>query len=260
MQIQTKLTRPLCSIDLETTGTKTSEDRIVQISVIKIFPDGTREKRTRYVNPEMPIPEGATAAHGITDDMVKDEPPFSRIAYQLHLFVKGCDILAYNGNGFDVPLLYNEFARAGVVWDLTDIYIVDAMNIFKRKEERTLEAAVKFYCFEEHIGAHDAEKDAQATISVLEGEIDVYEELQEMDIQALSKFSNYDSERADVHGKFCFNENGEYVINFGSNKGKLASAEIGFVEWMMRPDKNFSPDTIKHCQKIIELHKSKNNA
>lgn len=255
-----KLTRPLCILDLETTGTSPDKDKIVQICIIKINPDGTRVVKTRYVNPEIPIPESATAVHKITDLMVKEEPTFLRIAYNLYEFIKGCDIAAYNGNTFDVPMLYNEFYRVGIIWDLQDIAIVDAMNIFKIKETRTLEAAVEFYCFgQKHVNSHDAEKDADATYNVLLGQIDTYEELQSMDMEQLSKFSNYGRQRADVHNKFYIDDNGDYVINFGQqHKGKLAKTELGFIEWMMNPDKNFSPDTRRHCEIILKKYSTQN--
>ena len=253
-----KLTRPLCFIDLETTGTKVETDRIVQISIIKIFPDDSpREIKTRYINPEMPIPAEATAANHITDEMVKDQPTFRQIAKGMYEFIKGCDIASYNGNTFDIPLLYNEFWRVGFEWKTEEVIFVDACSIFKIKESRTLEAAVQFYCGEEHVNAHDAEYDALATMNVLDGQLEMYGDLAEMTIEELALFSNYGNKRADVHNKFHVNDKGEYVINFGQNRGELAKDKISFIEWMVHPDRNFSPDTLRICNVILNAHKDK---
>ena len=255
-----KITRPLCTIDLETTGTKVDEDRIVQISIIKMFPDDKpREIKTRYINPEMPIPASATEVHHITDEMVKDHPTFRQIAKGLYEFIKCCDIASYNGNYFDVPLLYNEFYRAGVVWNLEDIALVDACQIFKIKESRTLEAAVAFYTMEQHVNSHDAYHDALATLSVLDGQMEMYDDLKEMTVEELALFSNYGNKRADIHNKFIINDKGEYIINFGTNKGKRALDELGFIDWMMKPERNFSPDTIRVCKNILEQKRKNEN-
>jgi len=253
-----KLTRPICSLDLESTGTSVDKDRVVQISIIKVFPDDRpREIKTRYINPEMPIPAEATAKNHITDEMVKDQPTFRQIARGLFEFIKGCDILSYNGNTFDIPMLYNEFLRAGIEWDTEDILFVDSCQVFKIKESRTLEAAVEFYCGEQHVNAHDAQYDALATISVLDGQLEMYGDLAEMTIEELALFSNYGNKRADVNGKFTINDKGDYVINFSVHKGKLAKDEIGFIDWMMHPDRSFSPDTLRICKLILDAHKEK---
>ncbi len=256
-----KLTRPICSLDLESTGTDVNVDRIVQIAVIKIFHDGRpREEKVRYINPEMPIPEGSTLVHGITDEMVKDQPPFRNISKGLYEFIKGCDFITYNGNNFDIPMLYNEFLRAGVLWNVEDIAFIDACQIFKIKEARTLEAAVAFYCGEQHVNQHDAKYDALATIEVLDGQLEMYGDIAELSVEDLAIFSNYGNRRADIHGKFYVNDKNEYVINVGQNRGKLAKDNIGFIEWMLKPDKTFSPDTIRICNIIMnEYKKSKSN-
>ena len=253
-----KLTRPLCTIDLETTGTKVETDRIVEISIIKTFPDGRpREIKTRYVNPEMPIPESATAVHHITDEMVKDEPTFKQIAKGIFEFIKDCDIVTYNGNTFDNPLLYNEFARAGITWNIQDVLFVDSCVIFKIKESRTLEAAVLFYLGIDHANAHDSKYDAEAAYNVLEGQLEMYEDLSTMTLEELALYSNYGKKRADIHNKFVLDDNGDYVINFGSNKGVLAKDKIGFIEWMVSPERNFSPDTLRICNLILGAHEER---
>jgi DNA polymerase-3 subunit epsilon len=254
-----KLTRPVCVLDLETTGINIDLDRIVQIAIIKKFPDGSPDiEKVRYVNPDMPIPEGATAVHGITDLMVRDEPIFASIARGLYEFIYGCDIINYNGNSFDIPMLYNELYRCGIEWNTDDISFVDAMNIFKIKESRNLANAVKFYCDKEHAVQHDARFDAMATFDVLEGQLGRYNDLP-IDIEQLALYSNFGRRRADVHNKFFIDDNGDYVINFGMKcKGQLAKNEIGFIQWMLHPERNFAPDTKKICYKILEQH-SKDN-
>ena len=253
-----KLTRPLCTIDLETTGTKVDTDRIVQISIIKLYPDDRpREVKTRYINPEMPIPAEATDIHHITNEIVKDQPTFKQIAKGLYEFIKGCDIASYNGNTFDIPLLYNEFWRAGFHWNTEDILFIDACSNFKIKEGRALEDAVLFYCGDQHVNAHDAQYDAEATLSVLEGQLEMYGDLAEMSIEELALFSNYGNKRADIHNKFVVNQNGEYVVNFGQHIGKLAKDEIGFINWMTDPQRNFSPDTLRICKIILDAQKEK---
>ena len=183
-----KLERPLIFFDLETTGTNIVRDRIVELSYIKVFPDGTTEQKTRRLNPEMHIPEGATAIHHITDEMVVNEPTFRQVAKALNEIFANSDIAGYNSNKFDVPLLIEEFGRAGINFDLAGRSFIDVQNIFHKMEQRTLVAAYKFYCGKNLEDAHSAFADTQATYEVLLGQLDKYAEL-EGDVKSLAEFS-----------------------------------------------------------------------
>lgn len=169
-----KLTKPLAFIDLETTGTNLGTDRIVEIAIVKILPDGTRSVKRKLINPEMPISKGSSDIHGITDEMVKDAPNFKQVANELKQVLDGCDIAGYNSNRFDVPLLVEEFLRVQVDFDLKSRKLVDVQKIFHQMEQRTLSAAYKFYCNKNLEGAHGAEVDASATHEVLEAQLEKY--------------------------------------------------------------------------------------
>ncbi len=172
------LKRPIVFFDLETTGVDASKDRIVEISMIKVMPDGTEDTRTRRINPGMPIPAEATAVHGITDADVADEPKFAQVAKSLEEFIRGCDFGGFNSNRFDLPLLVEEFMRAGLSVDLKRRKFIDVQNIFHKKEQRTLVAAYKFYCDKELEDAHSAEADTRATYEVLKAQLDRYDDLE----------------------------------------------------------------------------------
>ena len=183
-----KLSRPIVFLDLETTGTDAAKDRIVEISLVKVHPNGDEEVKTRRINPGMPIPPAATAVHKITDEDVKDEPRFEQIAKSLAAYIDGCDLAGYNSNKFDIPVLAEEFLRAGVDIDLKKRRFVDVQNIFHKMEQRTLVAAYKFYCHKNLEKAHSAEADTLATYEVLKAQLDRYPEL-ENDIDFLAKFT-----------------------------------------------------------------------
>ncbi len=197
--MELKLKRPIVFFDLETTGVDTAHDRIVEISMIKIMPDGERIVKTRKLNPEMHIPEAATAVHGITDEDVKDCPRFAQVAKSLAQFLTGCDFGGFNSNRFDMPVLVEEFLRAGVDVDFKRRRFVDVQNIFHKMEQRTLVAAYKFYCDKDLTDAHSAEADTLATYEVLKAQLDRYPEL-ENDIDALADFSSR-GETADYAGR-----------------------------------------------------------
>ena len=203
------LKRPIVFFDLETTGVDTAKDRIVEISMVKVMPNGDEIVRTRLINPQMHIPEDATAIHGITDDDVKDEPTFSQIAKSLAQFIEGCDFGGFNSNRFDLPMLVEEFLRAGVDVDFKNRKFVDVQNIFHKMEQRTLVAAYKFYCDKDLTDAHSAEADTRATYEVLKAQLDRYPEL-DNDVTALAEFSTR-GETADYAGRIVFNEKGEEV-------------------------------------------------
>ena len=231
------LTRPIIFFDLETTGTDTTNDRIVEISMVKVAPDGEKTIKTRRINPEMPIPAEATAVHHITDEDVKDCPTFKQIAKSLKAFMEGCDFGGYNSNRFDLPLLVEEFLRAGVDVDFRKPRYIDVQNIFHKKEERTLVAAYRFYCGKE-LGdaAHGAEADTLATYEVLLGQLEKYEDL-ENDVEFLSKYSTR-SEYADFAGRIGFDEKGQEIFTFGKYKGRVVAevfkSDPSYYDWMMK--------------------------
>jgi DNA polymerase-3 subunit epsilon len=232
------LKRPIVFFDLETTGVDTAKDRIVEISMIKIMPNGEEVARTRRINPEMHIPEDATAVHGITDDDVKNEPTFKQIAKSLSQFIEGCDFGGFNSNRFDLPMLVEEFLRVGVDVDFKNRKFVDVQNIFHKMEQRTLVAAYKFYCDKDLTDAHSAEADTRATYEVLKAQLDRYPDL-ENDIVALADFSSR-GETADFAGRIAYNDKGEEVFNFGKYKGVKVSEvfqrEPSYYDWIMNGD------------------------
>ena len=231
------LKRPMIFFDLETTGTDTANDRIVEISMVKVSPDGGKDIKTRRINPEMPIPAEATAVHHITDEDVKDCPTFKQIAKSLKAFMEGCDFGGFNSNRFDLPMLVEEFLRVGVDVDFRNRRYIDVQNIFHKKEERTLVAAFRFYCGKE-LGdaAHGAEADTLATYEVLLGQLERYEDL-ENDVDFLANFSSR-GQTADFAGRIGYNEKGEEIFTFGKYKGQVVSevfaAEPSYYDWMMK--------------------------
>lgn len=232
------LKRPLVFFDLETTGVDTAKDRIVEISMVKVMPDGEEIVRTRLINPQMHIPEQATAIHGITDDDVKDAPTFAQIAKSLAQFIEGCDFGGFNSNRFDLPMLVEEFLRANVDIDFKRRKFIDVQNIFHKMEQRTLVAAYKFYCDKDLTNAHSAEADTKATYEVLKAQLDRYPELQN-DVTALAEFSSH-GETADFAGRIGYNDKGVEVFNFGKYKGRSV-AEIfrqdpSYYAWLMDSD------------------------
>ena len=232
------LKRPIIFFDLETTGVDTARDRIVEISMIKIMPDGEEITRTRRLNPGMPIPAEATAVHGITDEDVKDAPTFAQVARSLEQFIRGCDFGGFNSNRFDLPVLVEDFLRAGVDVDLKRRRFIDVQNIFHKKEQRTLVAAYKFYCDKELDDAHSAEADTRATYEVLKAQLDRYPDLRN-DVDALAEYSCR-AEAADYAGRILYNETGEEVCGFGTYRGRSVAevfrAEPSYYAWMMNGD------------------------
>lgn len=232
------LKNPLVFFDLETTGIDITKDRIVEISYVKVFPNGKEESKTMRINPERPIPPESTAIHGITDDDVKDCPTFKAVAKTLAAQIEGCDLAGYNSNRFDIPLLAEEFLRADVNIDLNRRKFVDVQTIFHKMEQRTLSAAYKFYCDKTLENAHTAAADTMATYEVLQAQLDRYPELQN-DIAFLSDFSSYNN-NVDFAGRMIYNDKKEEVFNFGKFKGRLVEDvlknEPGYYAWMMNSD------------------------
>lgn len=245
------LTKPLAIFDLETTGTNVGSDKIVEISIIKIHPDGREETLTRRINPGVPIPPEVTAIHGITDEDVKNEPTFAQLAPVLTQFLTNCDMGGYNSNKFDIPLLVEEFLRAGVDFDLKGRRFVDVQNIFHKMEPRTLKAAYKFYCNKDIINAHSAEADTRATYEILLSQIERYQGVEITDkdgrssvpivndIRQLHEFS-FHNRNADLAGHIIYNDKNQEIFNFGKYKGKsveeVFTQEPSYYDWMMKAE------------------------
>ena len=248
--MQIYLANPLVFFDLETTGINISKDRIVEIAYLKVYPDGKEESKSRRINPEMPIPPDATAIHGITDEDVQDCPKFKEIAKSLAAQIEGCDLAGFNSNRFDIPLLAEEFLRAGVDIDLNKRKFVDVQTIFHKMEQRTLVAAYKFYCDKDLDKAHSAEIDTRATYEILKAQLDRYPDLKN-DIKSLSEFSSFNN-NVDFAGRMIYNEKGEEVINFGKYKGRLVTdvlqVDPGYYTWIM--DGDFALHTKKMLTEI----------
>lgn len=234
--MQLNLSRPLIFFDLETTGTDIIHDRIVEISLIKVYPDGREERKCRRLNPGIPIPPASTAVHHITDEDVKDEPTFKQISSSLYNIFEGSDIAGFNSNKFDVPLLIEEFARCGLNFDVAGRNFIDVQNIFHKMEQRTLVAAYRFYCGKELEGAHSALADTEATYEVLKQQIEQYDEL-ENDVEALAKFSSV-GRSLDLAARIVLDEQDRPIFNFGKHKGKtvkeVLKREPSFFDWMMQ--------------------------
>lgn len=233
-----KLSKPLAFFDLETTGLNIANDRIVEIAIVKIMPNGDKEIKSKLINPTIPIPQEVSLVHGITDNDVKDKATFKEVAHELHQFIEGCDLAGYNSNRFDVPLLAEEFLRADIDFDVSKRNLIDVQNIFHKMERRTLSAAYKFYCGKELIDAHSAKADTVATYEILEAQIAHYEDLKG-DSKFLGEFSQM-TKNADLLGRIVFNKDGIEVFNFGKHKGKpvveILEKEPGYYSWMMNGD------------------------
>lgn len=251
------LKNPIIFFDLETTGTNIVTDRIVEISYLKVHPNGMEESKTILVNPERPIPAEVTAIHGISDADVAEAPTFKEVAKLIAVDFEGADIAGYNSNRFDVPLLAEEFLRAGVDMDMSKRKFVDVQTIFHKREQRTLSAAYKFYCEKDLENAHSAEADTRATYEVLQSQLDKYSDLQN-DIAFLSEYSSF-TKNVDFAGRIVYNEKNEEVINFGKYKGRLVSDVLqkdpGYYGWIM--DADFSLNT-KQIFTRIKLRGLKN--
>lgn len=249
--MQLALKKPIVFFDLETTGINIVTDRIVEISYLKIFPDGSEEQKTYRINPEMPIPDKSTAIHGITDDDVKDKPTFKEFAKTFSKILEGCDLGGFNSNKFDIPLLAEEFLRADVDFDFKKRRFVDVQVIFHKMEKRTLAAAYKFYCGKELEGAHGAAADIRATYDVLKAQLEHYDGVEYEDqsgkiskpivndIEALSEFSAHNKD-VDFAGRIILNEKNVEVFNFGKYKGvpvaEVFAKDPGYYGWMLNGD------------------------
>ncbi|HTO17160.1 MAG TPA: 3'-5' exonuclease [Edaphocola sp.] len=233
-----KLERPLAFFDLETTGVDTAKDRIVEIAIVKLMPDSSRQEYVKRINPEMHIPEQTTAIHGITDEDVKDAPTFKAVAHEINNFIKDCDLAGYNSNRFDIPCLVEEFLRAGVPVDFKSRKLVDVQQVFYKMEPRTLSAAYKFYCQKEHKDAHAAKADVDVTIEILEAQLAKYNEEIGTNVNDLHKFTGGD-EFVDYARRVVLKD-GIPIFNFGKHKGKpvaeVFKKEPQYYDWMMQAD------------------------
>lgn len=247
-----QLSRPIAFIDLETTGINLGTDRIVEIAIVKISPDGSKLVKRKLINPEMPIPPQSSEVHGITDDMVKDAPTFKQASNEIRQFLDNCDLAGYNSNKFDIPLLVEEFLRSGQDFRTDGRKLLDVQKVFHVMEPRTLSAAYRFYCNKELEGAHSAEVDASATWEVLEAQVEKYPQIGntvDSIVKAVGEEEIVDFARRMVY------QDGRIVFNFGKHKGKVVEEvlrmERSYYDWMMQGD---FPQHTK--QKLTEiLHK-----
>lgn len=232
------INNPIIFFDLETTGVDVAKDRIVEISLVKVMPDGTEDIKTRRINPRMPIPKESSDIHGISDEDVKDCPEFKMIAKSLAKYIEGCDLAGFNSNRFDIPMLMEEFLRADIDIDLKKRRCIDVQNIFHKMEQRTLVAAYKFYCEKDLVNAHSAEADTLATYEILKSQLDKYPEM-ENNVDFLAQFSER-SRTADYAGRIAYDSDGNEVFNFGKHKDKkvvdVFKSDIGYYSWMMKGD------------------------
>ena len=237
--MELKLQKPIVFFDLETTGVNAIHDRIVEISYIKVFPDGNEESKTLRINPERHIPEQSSAIHGIYDEDVKNCPTFKQVARDIAAIFVNSDIAGFNSNYFDVPMLVEEMLRAGIDFDITKCRLIDVQNIYHKLEKRTLSAAYKFYCGKNLEDAHSAQADTRATYEVLKAQLDKYPDKLNNDVQFLSSFSKM-NDNVDFAGRIIYNDKHIPVFNFGKYKGQsvedVLARDPGYYGWMMQGD------------------------
>ena len=264
------LQKDLVFFDLETTGVSTSQDRIIQIGLIKYFADGREPlEKKRLINPEMTIPEEAIAIHGITNEMVKNEPTFKQVAKALIELIGDADLCGFNSNRFDVPMLVEEFYKAGVEFDMTDRKSIDVWKIFQKMEPRNLKAAYRFYCGKELEGAHDALNDVRATAEVLMAQLDRYkgvnseesdgtviEEPVKNDMNILHDFTNFPGQM-DYSSRFLRNDDGIVIFNFGKYQNQsvidVIESNPSYYDWFMKAE--FTIDSKKTLERVMEKHR-----
>lgn len=250
--MELKLEKPIIFFDLETTGIDIARDRVVEISIPKIFPNGNKESKTWLVNPEMLIPESSVAIHGITNEKVANEPTFKEIVLEVNKLIEGCDFAGFNSNRFDIPILAEEMLRSEVEFSMEGRVAIDVQTIFHKMEQRNLSAAYKFYCNKSLENAHSAEADTLATYEVLLGQLDKYEEL-ENNVKFLSEFSSHRG-RADFAGFILYDEDNDEIFSFGKYKGKkvtdILTKDFGYYGWILNAD---FPLYTKQVLKTIKL-------
>ncbi len=236
--MELNLTKPICFFDLETTGTNVAKDRVVEIAILKVFPNGNKESKTWLVNPEMEIPAEVIAIHGISNEKIADEPTFKELSKQIYAMIKDSDLAGFNSDRFDIPLLAEELLRSDIDFDMKNSVSVDVQTIFHKMEKRTLTAAYKFYCAKDLEGAHGAEADTNATYEVLLSQLDRYEEL-ENNVKSLSEYTTR-RHSADFAGFIGYNKEGEEEFSFGKHKGRkvedVLEKEPGYFGWILNAD------------------------
>ena len=246
-----QLKKPLAILDIEATGSNVSTDRIVEIAIVKLLPDGNRSVKRKIINPQVPIAQAITDIHGINNDMVKDAPTFKQAAQEIRQFLDGCDLACYNAYRLDIPLLMEEFIRADVEFDMKSRKVVDVQKIFHQMEQRTLSAAYKFYCNKNLDGAHGAEVDATATAEILTTQVERYPQLG-TSVDSIIKAVGED-QIIDFARRFTYDDKGVEVFNFGKHKGKpvadVLKAEPQYYDWMMKGE--FPMNT---KQKLTEMY------
>ncbi len=250
--MELNLKNPLIFFDVETTGLNVSKDKIIELSYIKVYPNGTEESKTIRINPGFPIPPESSAIHHITDEDVKGCPTFKQVARTLENVFEGCDIAGFNSNRFDIPILVEEFLNAGVSINFSKRKFIDVQTIFHKMEQRTLAAAYRFYCHKELDDAHSACADTRATYEVLKAQLDVYPSLVN-DVEFLSKFSSQ-TRNVDFAGRIVYNDNNVEVFNFGKYKGQavedVLKKDAGYYGWIMQGD---FPQNTKNVITAIKL-------
>ncbi len=233
-----KLEKPIVFFDLETTGVNIGTDKIVEIAVLKVFPNGNTESKTWLVNPEIEIPKEASDIHRITNEQVVTEPTFKELAPKVNELIAGCDLAGFNSNRFDIPLLAEELMRAGIDFDMNNRKAIDVQVIFHKKEQRTLSAGYQFYCGKELEGAHGAEADTNATYEILLAQLEKYDDIGSS-VDALSEYSSHEK-RADFAGFILMNEEGQEMFSFGKYKGRTVEEVFkenpGYNAWMQNAD------------------------
>ena len=249
--MELNLKRPLAFFDLEATGLNVAKDRIVEISILKINPNGSKESKTWLVNPDYPIAKEASEVHGYTNEDLLEKPTFKQLAKEISRFLDNCDLAGYNALKYDIPMLVEEFLRADIDFEVSNRKLIDVQNIFMKMEQRTLKAAYRFYLDKNLENAHAAEADTMATYEVLTAQLDKYQDTEFTDrkgktstpvknsAEALAAFSSH-HHNADLMGQFIFNEEGKEVVNFGKHKGKTVeevfASEPSYYSWMMKAD------------------------
>ncbi|MGG6230556.1 exonuclease domain-containing protein [Tenacibaculum sp. SDUM215027] len=232
------LTKPIVFFDLETTGVNIAKDRVVEISILKVFPNGNKESKTWLVNPEIEIPKESSEIHGITNEKVVTEPTFKELAPQINELIGDADLAGFNSNRFDIPLLAEELLRSGIDFNMNNRKAVDVQTIFHKKEQRTLSAGYQFYCGKELVGAHGAEADTNATYEILLAQVEKYEDL-ENSVEVLSEFSTH-GKRADFAGFILFNDEDQEIFSFGKYKGRTVEEVLkenpGYNAWIQNAD------------------------
>ncbi|WP_028887754.1 3'-5' exonuclease [Tenacibaculum ovolyticum] len=236
--MELNLTKPIIFFDLETTGINIAKDRVVEISILKVFPNGNKESKTWLVNPEVKIPKESSEIHGITDEKVANEPTFKELAVSINEMIAGCDLAGFNSNRFDIPVLAEELMRAGIDFDMNNRKAVDVQVIFHKKEQRTLSAGYQFYCGKELVGAHGAEADTNATYEILLAQLDKYTDI-ENTVDALSEYSTH-GKRADFAGFILVNDKDQEIFSFGKYKGRTVEEVFkenpGYNAWIQNAD------------------------